>query len=91
MLVLLLVFSITAVESLVDIVGLTMGHTAFGSGARFAISVVGCSSPVPKIWPFPELLIVKFSLRPRGGKSAAKSKSVAKDADSDKDSPAGIC
>ena len=48
-LLLVFIFSITAVESLVvDTLGL-MGHTAFGSGARFAISVDGFSSPVPKI------------------------------------------
>ena len=89
--VFMLLFSITAVESLEERDGLTIGHTAFGSGARFAISVLfECSSPLPITWPFPALLLVKFSLRPKGGKSVAKSKSVVKDADSDKDSPADI-
>ena len=89
-LLLVFIFSITAVESLVvDTLGL-MGHTAFGSGARFAIRVDGFSSPVLKVWTFPKLLIVELSLRPSGGKSAAKSKSVATDADSDMDSPKNI-
>ena len=35
-------------------------------------------------------MIVELSLRPSGGKSAAKSKSVATDADSDMDSPKNI-
>ena len=89
--VFILLFSITAVESLEEAEDLTIGHTAFGSGARFAISVLfECSSQLTIIWPFPALLLVMFSLRPKGGKSAAKSKSVATDADSDKDSPAEV-
>ena len=38
-LVVITLFSITAVESLEDILGLTIGHTAFGIGARFPIVV----------------------------------------------------
>ena len=84
-LVVITLFSITAVESLEDILGLTIGHTAFGIGARFPIVV--WSSTEPTFWLFPDRFGADISFKPNGGKSAAKSKSVAKDADSDSDSP----